>query len=284
MMMPVPNLRHEYNGCIQLEIALSSEGDKSYIKKQYYKLPLQVMPPFYQEGEKTIFLYLLNPSGGIMEYDNFLVEISLDRDAQAYITTPSVTKIYRQRTNLTGHQVTVFHMKKGSILEYCPEEVMPFAKSSFCQKTLFYLEEGAQLLAWDILCAGRISRKENFEFQKYKSILGIYIDNRPAILDVTDIQPGRQGVRDFLTMDSYDYVGTLYAYSPGCTQELLEELRRESTDYTDGMVGISLVQKNLLVLKLTGIHAYLVKEKLQFFWNFLRHRLLGKAPVLIRKY
>lgn len=88
----------EYNGEIQLEIGKKHTGnEESYIARQYYKLPLQVMTPFYQDMDGTVFLYLLNPSGGVLDYDNFKIEVKIKDGAKTWIGTPSATKIYKRR-------------------------------------------------------------------------------------------------------------------------------------------------------------------------------------------
>ena len=41
----------------------------TYMAKQYYKLPLQVLRPHYQDDDGTAFVYMLNPSGGVLQND-----------------------------------------------------------------------------------------------------------------------------------------------------------------------------------------------------------------------
>ena len=48
----------EYNGEIWLEIGKKeSGGQESYIEKQFYKLPLQVMTPFYQDDDRVLICF-----------------------------------------------------------------------------------------------------------------------------------------------------------------------------------------------------------------------------------
>ena len=81
----------EPNGILHLDFKKNSSG-KTYVAKQFFKLPLQVLPANTMEDGEA-FLYILNPSSGMLEGDLFDLRFSLTDGAEAVITTPSSNKI-----------------------------------------------------------------------------------------------------------------------------------------------------------------------------------------------
>ena len=53
------------------------------------------MRAHYQDSDGTAFIYLLNPSGGVLQHDRLLTEITLEEGSRVYVTTPSNTKFYK---------------------------------------------------------------------------------------------------------------------------------------------------------------------------------------------
>lgn len=277
----------EYNGEIRLEIGKREAGEQeSYIEKQLYKLPLQVMTPFYQDTDGTVFLYLLNPSGGVLDYDNFKIEVKVKDGAKAFISTPSATKIYKKRAKEApaARQKNLFYVGRGSVLEYCPDEIIPYADSAFVQENRFYLEEDSTLITWDILSGGRALRGEVFQFEQYASQTYIYVNNVPLVIDKMAIKPEETDVSNLQCMRDYHYTATVYAYGEGCTGELVDAIIKEGMQYTDGLLGASLVTEKLVAVKILGNHAYTILEEVQRVWDILRRQLLHKEAVRVRKF
>lgn len=279
-------MRMEYNGTILLEIEKRENRRESYIKKQFYKLPLQVMTPFYQDSDGTVFVYLLNPSGGILDYDNFNIEVRIRSGASAWLGTPSATKIYKKRSKDLGAacQKNTFYVEQNSVLEYCPDEIIPYANSMFKQENYFYLTKESTLITWDILSAGRSLRGEIFQFEKYSSQTYIYVDNIPLVIDKMIVNPAETDVSNLQCMRNYLYTATVYAYAAACTESLKEELVLEAQKYEDGMLGVSMVSEKMMVIKILGNHAYAVLEEVQQVWDLLRVHILRKKAVRIRKF
>ncbi len=277
----------DYNGCISLEIGRKEDAlGESYIKKQFYKLPLQVLTPFYQDADGTVFVYLLNPSGGILDYDCFSIDVRLKSGASAWIGTPSAGRIYKKRPQVDteAYQKSEFYVEGNAVLEYCPEEIMPYADSVYTQENIFHLSKDATLIAWDILSAGRAGRGENFDFSSYTSKTLIDVEGIPQVMDKMVICPKETDVRNLQCMQDYLYTATVYAYADACDEELKDMLAAENAHYTDGIIGASLVTDKMLVIKILGRHAYAVYDELQSIWDILRKRILNKPAVRLRKF
>lgn len=155
------------NGQLHLDFRRKKDGT-SYISRQFFKLPLQVFPPNYLDDDGSAFLYLLNPSSGMLENDLFDIRFSLYDRAQVLITTPSSNKIYRTRGEPARQKLTVA-VGGDCVLEYLPEHNVPYRDSAYRQWGDFQVEKGGVLFTWDILQPGRVTQGERLDFYLFAS-------------------------------------------------------------------------------------------------------------------
>lgn len=277
-----------YNGSIRLRIDSKQKkngGRESYVAEQYYKLPLQVMTPFYQDSDGTVSLYLLNPSGGMLEYDNFLIDVTVSDGAKAHLLTPSANKVYRRKAEGIARQKNRFTVGAGSTLEYLPDEMIPFKDSAFYQETSFYLKRDSRLITWDIMAAGRTARGEIFDFYQYSSYTNIYVENELLMVDRMKVFPAHADISSQLCMKDYLFLATVYAYSEKeCTEELAWSMREQLGKSSDGIIGISCPEPGLIVVKVLENHMHLLHDKLRVIWSLLRAGMLQKDIMITRKY
>ena len=83
--------------------------------------------------------------------------VVVEPEARVCLTTPSATKLYatpgtpaRQQLDITLHA--------GAVLEYLPEQIIPFAQAAFRQQMTVRLGPGACVLAMEIVAPGRLAR------------------------------------------------------------------------------------------------------------------------------
>ena len=61
------------------------DNGRTHLSRQYFKLPLQIMMPHYQEEDGTAFVYFLNPGGGILQHDRLLTEVTVEDGADVFM-------------------------------------------------------------------------------------------------------------------------------------------------------------------------------------------------------
>lgn len=256
-------------------------GEKTYLARQYFKLPLQVLTPHYQEEDGTAFVYLLNPSGGVLQHDRLLTEITLEEKSRAVITTPSSTKFYKMDEGCAKVS-NRFTVAKDAVLEYMPEYNVPFAQSKSYQQTDFYLDRGATLIACDAVTAGRVSRDEIFRYDRYASRTRIYVDGKLMVYDNSCIEPRSMNLEKKGLMEGHLINGTIYVYSP--------EMRGDLSDQLNQICGGSIrfgagnIDDSLVVIRLLGDHMIDFQNTVAALWAVLRRELLDKPAAKIRKY
>lgn len=259
------------------------ESGKTILARQYYKLPLQIMPPHYQDDDGTAFLYLLNPSGGVLQHDRLRTNIEVEENASAFITTPGNTKFYKMDD---GHAEieNSFVVGDGGVLEYLPEHNVPFAGSTTYQNNEFRLSRGSILIASDLVTAGRVGRGEIFEYDMYSSVTKIYVDGVLKAYDKTLMEPGRQKLDGMGLLEGYRSNGSLYIYKNDMDKKLIDDIRSIEADEKEVKFGASMITESLMIVRFLGNSILSIQDVLNKIWAVTRKSLLGKESVRIRKY
>ena len=268
----------------KMSLTFRRRGDgTTYLAQQYFKLPLQVMPPHYQDEDGTAFVYLLNPGGGILQHDRLLTEITAEEESRVLVTTPSSTKFYKMDEGCARVRNCVT-VGKGAVVEYLPEYNVAFAEASAYQETDFYLEEDSVLLASDLVTTGRVSRGEIFQYNLYASKTRIYVDGKLKVFDSSRIEPKKMEMGELGMMEGALSNGTIYVYAPGIGDDLAEELNRLCAKSENIRFAAGLIEKNLMIIRFLGDSMIDLQDTVFYVWNHLRKKILGKPAVRIRKY
>lgn len=280
----------EPNAVLHMNFKEKSDG-VSYISRQYYKLPLQVFPANYIDVDGSAFVYMLNPSSGMLEGDLFDIKINLEDKAKVILTTPSSNKIYRSNGKKAFQQVEA-SIGEGCILEYIPEHNVPYENSIFEQKNIFHIERGGMLFMWDSVVPGRILRGECFDFTFFKSTNQLFYDNRLLLLDQMKICPDEMEYHNVALLDKFDIF--INGFLVG--ENIPKELAGDINDYLANCKGVnggessdingaaSLVDNNLMVIKILFEKSINLRDIQWEVWNIIRKHMLNKPAFHIRKY
>lgn len=271
----------EPNGVLQLEFKRKKTGE-TYLARQFFKLPLQVLPVNYLEQDKTAFLYLLNPSSGMLEGDLFREEFQVKEDASVVITTPSSNKIYRSQGKTTCLELMVT-IAKGGRLEYLPEYNVPFKDAKYFQRGTFYIEKTGSVFLWDTVMPGRLARGEKFDFTSYCSHISLYYDNELVLREGMLLEPDNIDPHNQAVLEQYNLFATAYLVAEEIPDGLCDKLR----DYLK-KAGVcsncSVPGQHILVIKLLFEKNLGVQEVLCQVWNIVREETYKKSAFRIRKY
>ena len=84
-------------GALVLKLELEPDVGKTVVKEQYSKVPLYTQRALYLEESlpSMAYMYIISPSGGILQGDRYRMDITLTNNALAHITTQGATRIYR---------------------------------------------------------------------------------------------------------------------------------------------------------------------------------------------
>jgi len=180
-------------------------------------------------------VYVLNPTGGVLQGDVLEADIRVEAGAHAIVTTPSATKIHR----MDGRQAvsrTRLRVASGSILEYVPEPVIPFAGSRYIEDVSIDVDAGGKLLAWEILAPGRQARGEVFDYDHLGLRLRLAEDGVVVLRERADLRP-REEAFGALSMGDATHYGVLMALG-GDPERLVEAIRPLTEPFSAGVTRL----------------------------------------------
>lgn len=115
--------------------------------------PLRVLASLYPEGSAICHNVLVHPPGGLVGGDVLAIDITLDPDAHALVTTPGATRFYRS-TGETATQRLHAALAGGARLEWLPLETIAYSGCLGENLMRFELAPGAEMIGWDLLALG----------------------------------------------------------------------------------------------------------------------------------
>jgi urease accessory protein len=229
-------------GRLRLVVGLDGAGRcvlREHFNSQLHRV-LQLIPGAAPEEG---LVYLLNPTGGIVQGDDLEAEIRVEGGAHAIVTAPSATKVYRMDRGAASARMRL-RVERGAVLEYLPEPLIPHAGARFVEELDLDVEEGARALAWEILAPGRAARGESLAYDRLEFRLRVREEGRTVLRERSVIVPG-DGLDGPAVLSRFTHYGILLAIGEDPSQ--IESAVRGVMG--TGWAGVTRLQGKAVVLK-----------------------------------
>ena len=264
-----------------LRVMLAPRDGRTIVADQYWRVPLQALPPAYQDHDDEAWLYLLNPTGGLVQGDRLRTELTLAAGARAVVSTQSATKVYRMEDSC-AEESSRYVLHGDAVLEYVPDQTIPFAGARLHRRTLIEADPDATWIVTDALAAGRIARGERFAFDH----LVVDVDMRVGetwLLDRCRLSPSEDRLDRAGVWQGYSYYGSLYAYAPRLDRPLADTVADLIERRAGVYGGAGQPRPGFLVARILADAAWRLQDVLFDAWNVLRGALVGKPARHPRK-
>ena len=197
-------------------LTLGLEGDlergKTVVKEQYSKVPLFTQRALYLEESipSMAYIYIISPSGGILQGDRYRMDIKLKNNAYAHITTQGATRVYRMENNFATQIVNVV-VDDGCYFEFVPDQIIPYRNSRFYQTVNLNVHDNATMVYSEIIVPGRVASGESFEYDIcYMKALAKNQKGRIRFIDIAILEPKKRNLKTLGILGNFDVVGSMY--------------------------------------------------------------------------
>jgi urease accessory protein len=259
----------------RLELQFQRSGARTILARRQHVGPLIVQRPFYPEGP-TCHVYLVHPPGGVVGGDALSLQVQVDAQAHALLTTPAATRFYRAgphpQATLNQH-LTV----RDGALEWLPQETIVFDGARVRTTTRVDLSGDARFLGWEIACLGRPANDECFQSGQLHQDFLLYRDGLPLVLDRMRLAGGSPALGASWGLGGAQAMGTLLMYP---AREIDLTLLRLLTS-GDARHAISVVDE-VLVCRALAREAENLRRLFSAMWLQLRESLLGREAIAPR--
>jgi len=259
-----------------LHLLFASRAGKTRLMPQQRFGPLSVQRPFYPEGD-CCHTYLLHPPGGVVGSDSLQVQVQVERQAHALLTTPGATKFYRSGGRLAQVQQHL-QVQSGAALEWLPQENIYFPGAELRAATRVDVDADSRFMGWEIHCLGRPANHEHFDTGELRLDLQLYRQGQALLLDRQRINAHERlrssGLRGAAVQAS------LLMYAPDLEDSLLPKLR--SLAPLSGHCGVTRLHADLIIARYLGPHTHHAQQWLRAIWRSARADVIGREAVIPR--
>jgi urease accessory protein len=275
-------------GILQLKLERDADNRRTVIREQYCKTPLCVQRALYLEETlpAMAYVYIISPSGGILQGDRYRIDIVLSNNSFAHVTTQSATRIYKMEKNF-GTQMVNVELKEGSYFEYIPDQIIPFRNSRFYQAVELNVHDNATMIYSEMLVPGRVARGESFEYDicyirtRARNQLG-----KPRFVDMIKLEPKKEDLRLEGIMGTFDVVGTMYIITrPLYIKDLQQEINLKIKELQETIAGgaSAFPNKQGIIVRMLGKTAGEVRNMIFEVIRISRRQIIGASFSGIRK-
>ena len=209
-------------GALVLRLEQDKSNGKTSVKDQYSRVPLYTQRALYLEEAlpNMAYMYIISPSGGILQGDRYRMDITLRKHAFAHITTQGATRIYRMEGNYAT-QVINIDVGEDCYFEYIPDQVIPYRDSRFYQEANLRVDDNATLLYSEIITPGRVASGEHFDYDIcYMKATAKDHSGGLKFTDVAMLEPKKRDMKVFGVLSNHDVVGNMYIITKNKLQEI----------------------------------------------------------------
>ena len=274
-------------GAIILKLELEPQRQKTVLKEQYSKVPLYTQRVLYLEESlpSMAYLYIISPSGGVLQGDRYRIDITLSKNALFHLTTQGATRIYRMDKNYAT-QVVNITVGEGCYFEFIPDQIIPYRNSRFYQKVMLNVHDNATMVYSELLVPGRVASGESFEYDIcYLKTNARNQDGELRFIDIAILEPKKRLLKNSGVLENFDVVGTVYILAPANHIKELNSLINSMIESYPKVYGGATILPNSsgVMVRLLGPFASDVRDVIIEVVRITRKEILHAPFSRIRK-
>lgn len=244
------------SGKLRIILDVEQFSGKTRIREKESVFPLSVQKEIYydQFQPKMTHVYIVSSSGGILQGDKNSIDISLEKDARAHITTQGATRIYGMNASNAIQAINV-SLDDGAYLEFIPDQIIPYKDSRFYQEINFRVHDNAAMIYSEIISPGRVGMGEMFDYDIcYLRSAGKNQDGDLRFTDHSKIEPKKMSLSDFELLGQKQVMATVYVLAKTSDiEKIILDLENKIKSSPETEVGWSTMTKeNGILLRILG--------------------------------
>jgi urease accessory protein len=252
--------------------------------------PLQVVRAF-SLPDGAALAHLHNLSGGVLGGDQLALAVNVGPQASVQLTSTGATRLYRCRPQMSAaSQTTTVQVQEGGLLEYLPDQLIPFAGARYHQYSTIDLADDAGLFWWETVAPGRAARGELFAYDQLHLSTRIAAQGRPLAIERFTLEPQCKSLSSLARLGPYKYFCSLYICRVGLDaarwlklERTLNTLAYQISTPDDISWGVSCLVAHGLVVRGVSCQGYKLTAGLLKFWQEAKLALYGREAIPPRK-
>ena len=269
------------HGYLRMGFQLDKTG-KSILRDLERRAPLIVQQELYfdEEMPEMPCVYILSSGGPNVDGDRYRQDITVKKDAYAWVSTGAATKLAEMRYNYSGLVQNII-LEENAYLEFMPEPVIPCRNTRFISDTRLIVHETATVFYSEIFMGGRKYYKDG-ELFKYDILSvcshGERPDGNQLFREKFVIDPNIENPRNLGVMGQFDVFANVIVMTP---PDKIADIYDKTSVFIDKKrklaAGITRLPNNAgLLYKVLGMEPGPVKKMVRSFCSEVRLSVKGK--------
>ena len=266
-----------------MNVRASSRLGRTEIDPLCWRIPFQWQGYHYQDHDDQPFMLLVNSGGGFVEGDVSHFHGVLEPGTRALFTTTASSKFYKCPGAAVSREIVDLHVGEDALLEFCPDEAIPFARSRVHRLNRIVLEPSSRLFATDMVSAGRVhyGDGEVFRFHHLVSEFRIVIGGRLVALDrLLATAPETVAALQRLWLGRL-HMAMAFGYAPDLPPDVEDDVHEAIMGVDGTEAGVTRIG-DLVIVRILSHETWQAHEALFNAWGALRPAIAGKnaRPIL----
>ena len=268
------------HGYLRLGFELDARG-KSILRDLDRRVPLIVQQELYfdEAWPQLPCVYILSSGGPNVEGDRYQKDITVKKDAFAWVSTGAATKLAMMRYNYSGLVQNIV-AEENAYLEFMPEPVIPCRHTRFISDTRLCVDKTATVFYSEIFMPGRKYHNEGELFEY--DILSVCShgerpDGQQLFREKFVIDPRKDPPRNLGVMGSFDVFANVLVMTPPDKADIIYEKTPAYSDRDNKLAaGITRLPNEAgLLFKALGMEPGPVKRLVREFCSTVRQAVKG---------
>ncbi len=277
-------------GKLDISFVRDEKEQQTRLLVRTQKPPLKVIRAFpIDDGGALVHLH--NISGGVLGGDRLSLAVNVGHSAYAQLTSTSATRLYRsQADRASAVQTNILSIEADGLLEYLPDQLIPFAGSRYQQHTSIELAQNAGLFWWETVAPGRLAKGECFEYDVLEMSVKITAQGKPIAIEHFKLEPALRSLSSLTRLGPYRYFCSFYICKVGFDAKIWQSLERQLGEVAQQLScphkvswGVSTLVAHGLVVRAVSKEGRAIATGLPAFWKAAKLALYGREATLPRK-
>ena len=274
-------------GLLRLKLEENSDKNKTIITDQYSQVPLYTQKALYYDENlpNMAHLFIMSPSGGILQGDRYRIDISLANNAVSHITTQGATRIYKMNSNYATQLINI-NVGKNCYLEFIPDQIIPFRNSRYYQKVSLNVDPSATLIYSEIIVPGRVAMGELFSYDLcYLKTIGQNTEKKIKFIDNCMLKPKNQNMNTLGMFGNHTVLASVYILTKNESALILNKKINSIIKNNDEVSGGATILPNNsgLLVRLMCNSSEIIKTEIYDIVRIVRKEILDAEFTDIRK-
>ena len=274
-------------GALVLKLEHNLQRNKTIITDQYSRVPLFTQRALYLEESlpSMAYVFIISPSGGILQGDRYRMDITVTNNAYAHVTTQGASRIYRMEKNFATQIVNVT-VDEGCYFEFIPDQIIPYRDSRFYQTLNFKVHQNATAVYSEMVVPGRVASGESFQYDicylKAESRDNL---NNLRFIDIAILEPKKRALSNIGILGNHTVVGSMYILTQRKHVKILNDEVNSKLRSVDSIIGGSsiLPMSSGIVVRMLGSLAGDIRNATFEVLKIVRKNILNASFSGLRK-